>query len=130
MFHKPSNHNTTLPQRRNHSPNPLSGIYSRSQATFDLYIEVEKVRLHEGTNRRYFLIVIPHIESRRVKKIVLIPRISVQPQEFLLQWMVFLRFAWDEASQKENYKIVFKHTIHTQAVVSSPLIVLIKMFLL
>lgn len=47
---------------------PFGGIYAGSQATFDLYTEDEKVRLHKGGSWCYFLIVMTHAETAEGKK--------------------------------------------------------------
>lgn len=48
---------------------PFSGIYAQSQATFDLYTEHKKVRLHKGVSLCYFLIVMTHAEPQRERNI-------------------------------------------------------------
>lgn len=48
---------------------PFSGIYAGSRATFDLYAEDEKVRLHKGASRRYLLIVMTHAKPQRERNI-------------------------------------------------------------
>lgn len=88
---------------------PFSGIYAGSQATFDLYIEDEKVRLHKGASQCYFLIVMTHAEPQRERN-------NFNTSDFCAAATIpgapaFPWFHWDEASQKKiaRFEFIWNH---------------------